>query len=198
MQNFQFLFLQKVSEKMSGKISKSVKNVTKNVTKKVEKTTTKETPEYMCYDYTKHPEYAKILEIKDKKIQERVLNIHKKNCEKGFDLRKYIQKFQSGQSYVIKSLKRGTTKTGAEWIKLTDEVGYQYFANQKTIKYINEKEIPDEIPESAIFTITGLDENYFINEEGKYIIYTPLSLNYICEESEKSEESEEAPEPEDF
>ena len=58
----------------------------------------------MCFDYTKHPEYAKILEIKDKKIQERVLNIHKKNCEKGFDLRKYIQKFQSGQTYALCSV----------------------------------------------------------------------------------------------
>lgn len=163
---------------------------------RISKVNTKEVPEYMCFDYTKHPEYAKILEIKDKKIQERVLNIHKKNCEKGFDLRKFIQKFQSGQSYVIKSLKRGTTKTGAEWIKLTDETGYQYFANQKTIKFINEKEIPDEIPENAVFTITGLEEDYFKNQEGKYIIYTPLSLNYICEQNEENEE--EIPEPQDF
>ena len=182
---------------MSAKILKSQKVNTKVNTKTIEKQTKKE-PEYICHDYTKHPEYAKILEIKDKKIQERVLNIHKKNCEKGFDLRKFIQKFQSGQTYVIKSLKRGTTKMGAEWIKLTDEVGYQYFANQKTIKYINEKDIPDEIPENAVFTITGLDENYFTNEEGKYIIYTPLSLNYICEYSEEENEEEEIPEPEDF
>ena len=81
---------------------------------------------FICKDITKHPEYQKVLAVKDKKIQERMINCLKTKFKNGFDLRQFTQKFdQPNKTYVITKYTTHTKKDSTETFHiLYDEDGF--------------------------------------------------------------------------
>lgn len=135
---------------------------------------------FICKDITKHPEYQKVLAVKDKKIQERMINCLKTKFKNGFDLRQFTQKFdQPNKSYVITKYTTHTKKDSTETFNiLYDEDGFKYFSKAKIDKYIEENNVPSEIPEGSMFTISTSDETFFMKDD-KPIFYYPIECTYL-------------------
>ena len=138
---------------------------------------------FICKDITKHPEYQKVLSIKDKKIQDRMIKCLQNKFKNGFDLRQFPQKFDKQNhtyeivKYEIKKLKEPRNgKT--EFTILYDKDGFKYYSKDKIDKYIQEHNVPNEIPESASFTINTDVENFFM-KDGNPIFYIPIEPIYM-------------------
>ena len=151
--------------------------------------TQKDDSKFICKDITKHPEYQKVLAVKDKKIRERMINCLKTKFKNGFDLRQFTQKFdQPNKSYVITKYETKTKKDSTETFNiLYDEDGYKYFSKAKIDKYIEENNVPSEIPEGSMFTITTLDETFFM-KDGEPIFYYPIECAYLDLGSDNDQE----------
>lgn len=144
---------------------------------------------FICKDIKKHPEYQKVLMVKDKKIQDRMIKCLEAKCKNGFDLRNFIQKFDTpNKSYVITKYETKQKKDSVDTFNiLYDEDGFKYFSKAKIDKYIEENNIPTEIPEGSMFTITTLDESFYM-KDGKVIFYYPIECVYIGGSSDNAEE----------
>ena len=155
---------------------------------------------YICKDITKHPEYEKIMKIKDKKIQERMIKCLKNKFKDGFDIRPFFQKFAENTKYHIVKIETRTKKDSDETYRiLYDNNGLKYYSKAKIDKYIEENNIPDEIPntEEHSFIIQTSSEDFFINKEGNPVFYIPIEPIYINMENLGNNDEEE-PNEEDY
>ena len=155
---------------------------------------------YICKDITKHPEYEKIMKIKDKKIQERMIKRLKNKFKDGFDIRPFFQKFAENHEYHIVKIETRTKKDSTETYRiLYDHNGLKYYSKAKIDKYIEENNIPDEIPntEEHSFIIQTSSEDFFINKEGNPVFYIPIEPIYINMENLGNNDEEE-PNEEDY
>ena len=139
---------------------------------------------YICKDITKHPEYKKVLSIKDKSIQQRMIKCLENKYKNGFDIRQFTQSFnEENKTYVIvkyETKERKDPKPGQSitFNILYDEKGFKYFSKDKIDKFITEKKIPNEINETSIFTITTSNETFFM-KDGEPVFYIPIECSYI-------------------
>lgn len=136
---------------------------------------------FICKDIKKHPEYDKIMKIKDKSIQQRLLKCLENKLKNGFDLRQFIQKFEEDKEYHIVKIETKTKKDSTETYNLLyDSNGFKYFSKAKIDKYIKENNVPSEIPDTDehCFIIKTSKEDFFVKDE-KYIIYIPIEPIYI-------------------
>ena len=134
----------------------------------------------ICKDITKHPEYQKVLTIKDKKVQQQMIECLKNKYKNGFDLRQFTQKFDKpNHTYVITKYTTHTKKDSSETFNiLYDKDGFKYFSKAKIDKYIEENNIPNEISEGSMFTISTSDKSFFI-KDNEVIFYYPIECVYI-------------------
>ena len=157
---------------------------------------------YICKDITKHPEYEKIMKIKDKKIQDRMIKCLKNKFKDGFDIRPFFQKFAENTEYHIVKIETRTKKDSEETYRiLYDNNGLKYYSKAKIDKYIEENNIPDEIPntEEHSFIIQTSSEDFFINKEGNPVFYIPIEPIYInMENLGNNDENNEEPNEEDY
>ena len=135
----------------------------------------------ICKDITKHPEYQKVLTIKDKKVQQQMIECLKNKYKNGFDLRQFTQKFDKpNHTYVITKYETHTKKDASEqtFNILYDKDGFKYFSKAKIDKFIEENNVPNEITEGSMFTISTSDKSFFI-KDNEVIFYYPIECVYI-------------------
>ena len=133
----------------------------------------------ICKDITKHPEYQKVLTIKDKKVQQQMIECLKNKYKNGFDLRQFTQKFNKpNHKYDITKYTTHTKKDSSETFNiLYDKDGFKYFSNAKIDKFIEEKNVPNKI-EGSIFSIFTSDKSFFMKDD-EVIFYYPIECLYI-------------------
>ena len=148
---------------------------------------------YICKDITKHPEYKKVLSIKDKNIQQRMIKCLQNKYKDGFDIRQFTQSFnEENKTYVIvkyetKDRKDPKPNQSKTFNILYDENGFKYFSKDKIDKFIIENNIPNEIKEPSMFTISTSNETFFMKDD-QPVFYIPLECQYINGNSDELNE----------
>ena len=113
----------------------------------------------------------------------------KNKFKNGFDLRQFTQKFEHpNKTYVITKYTTHSKKDSLETFNiLYDKDGFKYFSKAKIDKFIEENNIPNEIPEGNMFTISTSNKTFFMKDD-KPIFYYPIECTYLNTSSTPLEE----------